>query len=204
MASFQQNDQKHPMKALTVFIVEDEPLIVATIETALKKQGFKVLGDCDEMKESLLLIDKLQPDLVLVDIHLEGLKDGVDLALELDKRKQPYLFLTSQTDPQTIARVKQTKPLGFIVKPFTENGLRSNIELAWHNFSLTEEDYLLIKDIIDTVIDFNGRIYLAKDSNLSKDQFAEIFNKAEFKEVVIKYNKLMKFRSDAAQRYNLN
>ncbi|MAO09216.1 MAG: hypothetical protein CL596_10940 [Alteromonas sp.] len=145
MASFQQNDQKHPMKALTVFIVEDEPLIVATIETALKKQGFKVLGDCDEMKESLLLIDKLQPDLVLVDIHLEGLKDGVDLALELDKRKQPYLFLTSQTDPQTIARVKQTKPLGFIVKPFTENGLRSNIELAWHNFSLTEEDYLLIK-----------------------------------------------------------
>ena len=58
--------------------------------------------------------------------------------------------------------------------------------------------------MIDTVIDFNGRIYLAKDSNLSKDQFAEIFNKAEFKEVVMKYNKSMKFRSDAAQRYNLN
>lgn len=134
-----------PLKALKVFIVEDEPLIAATINTALKKQGFKVLGDTDEYEDALRKIDTLIPDLVLVDIQLEGNKDGVDLALELDKRKQPYLYLTSQTDPNTIVRVKETKPLGFIVKPFTEAGLRSNIELAWHNFNLTEDEFLLIK-----------------------------------------------------------
>lgn len=145
MPSFHNIHNFIPMKALKVYIVEDEPLIVATVETALKKQGFKVLGDTDEYTEAISAIETAQPDLVLVDIQLQGEKDGVDLALELDKRKQPYLFLTSQTDPQTIARVKETKPLGFIVKPFTEAGLRSNIELAWHNFSLTEEDFLLIK-----------------------------------------------------------
>ncbi|HPF10381.1 MAG TPA: response regulator [Flavobacteriaceae bacterium] len=145
MPSLHPIDRFIPMKALKVFIVEDEPLIVATVETALKKQGFKVLGDSDEYAEALIKIDTHRPDLVLLDIQLQGEKDGVDLALELDKRKQPYLFLTSQTDPQTIARVKETKPLGFIVKPFTEAGLRSNIELAWHNFSLTEEDFLLLK-----------------------------------------------------------
>ncbi|MEZ4794334.1 MAG: response regulator [Flavobacteriaceae bacterium] len=145
MPSLHPIDRFIPMKALKVFIVEDEPLIVATVETALKKQGFKVLGDSDEYAEALTKIDTHRPDLVLLDIQLQGEKDGVDLALELDKRKQPYLFLTSQTDPQTIARVKETKPLGFIVKPFTEAGLRSNIELAWHNFSLTEEDFLLLK-----------------------------------------------------------
>jgi hypothetical protein len=82
---------------------------------------------------------------------------------------------------------------------FPQNGFAVSID-----FKSSKNIKPLIKDMIDTVIDFNGRIYLAKDSNLSKDQFAEIFNKAEFKEVVIKYNKLMKFRSDAAQRYNLN
>ena len=133
------------MKALKVYIVEDEPLIVATITSALKKHGFHVLGDSDEYDEALPAIDKTQPDLVLLDIQLEGAKDGIDLAKEMDKRGIPYLYLTSQTDPETIKRVKETHPLGYIVKPFTENGLRSNIELAWHNFSLTNKDFILLK-----------------------------------------------------------
>lgn len=133
------------MKALNIYIVEDEPLITATVETALKKQGFKVLGDSDEYDEALEQIDKLGPDLVLLDIQLEGALDGIHLAQQLDERKIPYLYLTSQTDPNTIARVKDTHPLGYIVKPFTEAGLRSNIELAWHNFSLTAEDFILLK-----------------------------------------------------------
>lgn len=133
------------MKALKIYIVEDEPLIVATITSALQKQGFSVLGDTDEFDEALKSIDKTLPDLVLVDIQLEGPKDGVDLARELDERCIPYLYLTSQTDPETIKRVKETQPLGYIVKPFTENGLRSNIELAWHNFSLTNQDFILLK-----------------------------------------------------------
>ena len=137
--------RKPVLKALNIYIVEDEPLIAATVETALKKQGFKVIGDSDEYDEALREIDTRKPDLVLVDIQLEGVKDGVDLALQLDDRKIPYLYLTSQTDPATIERVKQTQPLGYIVKPFTESGLRSNIELAWHNFSLTDEEFILLK-----------------------------------------------------------
>ncbi len=132
-------------KRLNIFIVEDEPLICATIETALKKQGFKVAGDADNVSEALSAINTTQPDLVLVDINLDDYKDGIDLAVELDKKSIPYLYLTSQTDPDTIERVKTTKPLGYIVKPFTEAGLRSNIQLAWHNFSLTTDDFFLIK-----------------------------------------------------------
>lgn len=133
------------MKSLKIYIVEDEPLIVATITTALKKQGFNVVGDSDEYDDALIAIDKNLPDLVLLDIQLEGVKDGVDLAKQLDERSIAYLYLTSQTDPHTITRVKETHPLGFIVKPFTEASLRSNIELAWHNFSLTNEDFILLK-----------------------------------------------------------
>jgi DNA-binding LytR/AlgR family response regulator len=130
---------------LNIFIVEDEPLICATIETALSKQGFKVIGDSDNFSDAYNAIQTLQPDLVLLDIQLEGFKDGIDLALKLDKISIPYLYLTSQTDPETIERVKATKPLGYIIKPFTEASLRSNIELAWYNFSLTNEDFFLVK-----------------------------------------------------------
>jgi DNA-binding LytR/AlgR family response regulator len=139
------NNKSPLLKSLKIYIVEDEPLIVATITTALKKQGFNVIGDSDEYDEALIAIDKNLPNLVLLDIQLEGVKDGVDLAKQLDERNIPYLYLTSQTDPHTIGRVKETHPLGFIVKPFTEASLRSNIELAWHNFSLTNEDFILLK-----------------------------------------------------------
>jgi DNA-binding LytR/AlgR family response regulator len=133
------------LKSLNIYIVEDEPLIVSTIEVALRKQGFYALGNTDNFKSAIKDIERLNPDLVLIDIQLEGHKDGVDLALELDKIQQPYLFLSSQTDPSTINRVKQTNPLGYIVKPFTETGLRTNIELAWHNYSESKQQFLTIK-----------------------------------------------------------
>lgn len=117
---------------IKILIVEDEPLITATIETALEKQGYIVVGDAESYSSAMEEIEQKRPDLILLDIQLEGDKDGIDLAVELDKRQLSYLFLTSQTDPSTIDRVKEVKPVGFIAKPFTEAGLRSNIELAWH------------------------------------------------------------------------
>ncbi len=158
------------MKSLNIYIVEDEPLIVSTIETALRKHGHRVLGDSDTVTQAIKDIELTKPDLVLIDIQLSGEKDGVDLALVLDKTKQPYLFLSSQTDPETIARVKETNPLGYVVKPFTETGLRTNIELAWHRHSDSHHHYLNIKhegkllkvnqDIINYLKAFDNYCYI--------------------------------------------
>ena len=154
------------LKAHNIYIVEDEPLIVATIETALRKQGYNVVGDAESVITSLKEINVLKPDLILIDIQLEGSKDGIDLALELDKQKLPYLFLTSQTDPETINRVKQTNPLGYIVKPFTEHSLRSNIELAWHKYKTEETHFLTLKSEGRTYnINQNSILYLKAFDN---------------------------------------
>lgn len=147
------------MKSLNIYIVEDEPLIISTIEVALRKQGFYTIGDAEDFKTALKDIERLKPDLALIDIQLEGEKDGVDLALELDKRQQPYLYLSSQTDPNTIERVKHTNPLGYIVKPFTENGLRTNIELAWHNYKEAQQHFLTIKH--------EGRLHRINENTIS-------------------------------------
>lgn len=140
-----ENKDTLALKKPKIYIVEDDPIIAATIETALEKQGYTIIGDAEDYSTALKEIQEIKPDLILLDIQLEGEKDGIDLATALDKEDIPYLYLTSQTDPNTITRVKATKPLGYIVKPFTENGLRSNIELAWHNLSLTAREYVLIR-----------------------------------------------------------
>ncbi|WP_271423600.1 LytR/AlgR family response regulator transcription factor [Aequorivita sinensis] len=127
------------MSKLNIYIVEDDPIIAITLESILQKNGYSVCGHADNVDEALTEIKSNKPDLVLVDIQLDGEKDGVDLAENLDMLNKPYLYLTSQTDPHTIKRVKQTRPLGYIVKPFTENGLRSNIEIAWNNYIHDEE-----------------------------------------------------------------
>jgi DNA-binding LytR/AlgR family response regulator len=112
---------------------------------ALSKQGYISVGDAEDYESALHDIELLKPDLILVDIQLSGDKDGVDLATELDKKNLPYLFLSSQTDPHTIERVKQTNPLGYIVKPFTEHSLRTNIELAWHKYLDSKQHFLTVK-----------------------------------------------------------
>jgi len=147
------------LKSLNIFIVEDEPLIVSTIEVALRKQGFYAVGDAEDYTTALRDIELLKPDLILVDIQLSGDKDGVDLATELDKKNLPYLFLSSQTDPNTIARVKHTNPLGYIVKPFTETSLRTNIELAWHNYTDSKQHFLTIKH--------DGRLHRINENSIS-------------------------------------
>ncbi|WP_422106153.1 LytR/AlgR family response regulator transcription factor [Winogradskyella sp.] len=132
-------------KSLNIIIVEDEPIICATIETALVKAGHNIVDEADTYEDALDAISDTPPDLVIIDIHLHGQKDGIDLAMELDRINLPYLYLTSQTDPETIDRVKSTNPLGYIVKPFTESGLQSNIELAWFDYTKKSLNSILIK-----------------------------------------------------------
>ncbi|MDC7996453.1 LytR/AlgR family response regulator transcription factor [Gilvibacter sediminis] len=145
--------------SLKILIVEDEPLIAVTIETALEKQGYLVIGDADSYETAEEILLKNSVDLVLLDIQLDGEKDGIDLAAHLDQHNIPYLFLTSQTDPNTIDRIKEVHPLGFIAKPFTESGLRSNIELAWHQLKKKTPPAPLI-------IRVNGRTHKVAKENI--------------------------------------
>ena len=121
------------MKGLRIYIVEDEPLIAETIKTILSEEGYVVCGENDNAKAALFDIDNLKPDLVLADIMLDGELDGIEMVTHLKKRHNiPFIFLTSLSDAETLERVKATNPSGFIVKPFNENTLTSNIDLAYY------------------------------------------------------------------------
>jgi DNA-binding LytR/AlgR family response regulator len=114
-----------------VFIVEDEPLIAADLEMNLQDLGYEVCGQADNAMDAIADMAVNKPDLVLLDISIEGDLDGIQLAAKINEKFQiPFIYITSHADKGTIERVKQTKPAGFILKPFDEGDLRSNIEIA--------------------------------------------------------------------------
>ncbi len=130
-----------------IYIVEDEPLIADTIALALSKEGYDVCGIADNAKEALYDIDDLKPDLILLDININGDIDGVELAEKINtKFNIPFIYLTSLTNEKTIDSVKKTNPSGFLCKPFNEAGLRSNIEIALFKYEQKKEEKKLIEN----------------------------------------------------------
>ena len=119
-----------------MYIVEDEPLIAADLEANIEDLGYRVTGIADNALDAMADISTSPPDIVLLDINLEGDLDGVALAWKIsEKLEVPFIFITSHADKATIQRVKATNPAGFIVKPFDERDLRSNIEIALYRFA---------------------------------------------------------------------
>ncbi len=114
-----------------ILIVEDEPIISSDIEMTLEDLGYEVTGIVDNAEDAMLSINNNPPHLILLDINLEGDVDGIMLAEDINENfKIPFIFLTSNADKLTINRVKRTQPSGFIVKPFVDKDLQSNIEIA--------------------------------------------------------------------------
>lgn len=123
-----------------IVIVEDEALIAAEIKSILKKLNYVVAGHVMNGDKALDLFAKVEADLFLLDINIKGTLSGIDLAKIIrDKYKLPFVFLTSFSDKLTLDKVKSTIPYGYIVKPFNENDLKVNIELALHKFEAERE-----------------------------------------------------------------
>lgn len=127
------------MSFLKVGVVEDELVIARTILSTLDELGYEHCGPAITYTEGVELIENDRPDLLLVDIQLAGRKDGVDLAEKINESyKIPFIFLTANSDIETIERAKKVSPDAYIVKPFTKQELYAAIEIAFHNFTLRQ------------------------------------------------------------------
>ncbi len=114
-----------------IFIVEDERIIAIDLQRRLERLGYQICGTATEGDEAVAGIRKALPDLVLMDILIQGPMDGIDVAV-LVKRDPgtPVIFLSAYTDARTLDRAKEAEPLGFILKPFKERELATLLEMA--------------------------------------------------------------------------
>lgn len=119
------------MSTVRILIVEDEPLIAEDLRGHLEELGYEVCALCDNALDAMAEIASTSPDLLLLDINLGDGADGVQLAEKVSaKYEVPFIFVTSHSDAATLERVKALRPAGFIIKPFDENDLRTQIEIA--------------------------------------------------------------------------
>lgn len=115
--------------AASILIVEDEWVVARDMRRCLEDAGYRVTAAASSTSEALARIEDECPDLVLIDIVLGG-ADGIFLAQELQRSDVPFVYVTAHTDPDTLARAKETAPLGYVVKPFDDRQLLSTIDLA--------------------------------------------------------------------------
>ena len=123
------------MAKMKILLVEDELLTARDIEEQLVEVGYHVCGIARSYEEAMRLYQEHIPDLLLVDIMIEGKKDGIDLARTINGFSQvPVIFLTGNEDEETLERAKKTLPVAFILKPFRPNEFITNVGLAVSNF----------------------------------------------------------------------
>lgn len=123
-----------------LFIVEDEILLAVDLKRKLESKGYIVLGIASSGDEAVKKVLELQPDLVLMDIHLKGDTDGIQAASQVQARVNlPVIYLTAYADRDTLARAQITSPYGYILKPYEENELEVNIEINLHKNRLDQE-----------------------------------------------------------------
>ncbi len=116
---------------MNVLIVEDEPLYATHIEMLVEDLGHTVIGIADAAETALSLARNTPPELLLMDVNIDGAYDGVETA-ELIQRIHPcaVIFVTARQDEQTFQRASRLGPVNFLLKPFDDLQLKRAVQLA--------------------------------------------------------------------------
>ena len=121
-------------------IVEDEWIVAEDIKMILGRLGYTETSISSSGDEAIKNAEKDKPDLVLMDIVLEGEMDGIEAANEIRNRFNiPIIYLTAYADEKILERAKITEPSGYIVKPFIDEDLKIAIEIALYKHKSEEE-----------------------------------------------------------------
>jgi two-component system cell cycle sensor histidine kinase/response regulator CckA len=119
------------MTPADILIVEDEALVAADLGDRLREMGYPVAAELSSGEEALEKIASLRPDLILMDIVLDGDMDGIETARQVRRRwDTPVVFLTAHADNNTLRRARLTEPFGYVIKPFAEADLHATVEMA--------------------------------------------------------------------------
>lgn len=148
------------MERTKILVVEDEGIVARDIKGTLQNLGYEVTDTVSSGKKAIEKAEECRPDLILMDIKLQGKMDGIEAAHRIHARYDiPIIYLTAYSDENMLKRAKITDPFGYILKPFSDRELHSSIEIALHKHEmehkLRESAKLLattLKSIGDAVI----------------------------------------------------
>lgn len=119
------------MSSPKILVVEDEQLIADDLKETLEYLGYEVPVPIASGEAAVTQAALLQPNLILMDIHLNGVLDGIEASKKIQAQSSiPIIFLTANADRSTLERVKAIQPFGYLLKPYDEKVLGTAIEIA--------------------------------------------------------------------------
>jgi DNA-binding LytR/AlgR family response regulator len=122
--------------AIRVLVVEDEPIYADQLEAYLQDLGCEFIGPATDARTALSLFRTEAVDLVLLDVHLRGPVDGIELAAQMQAlRPVPLIFLTSRADDAAFARARPLGPAAYLIKPVAFDALQRAMALAIDSFT---------------------------------------------------------------------
>lgn len=124
-----------------ILVVEDDPIIAETTRIYLQTLGYEITDIAKNYHDALKALEKEIPNVVLLDIVIQGKKNGIDLAHTIRERDYPVpiIYTTSHADRSIVEKAKHTRPNGYLVKPIEKDDLFSAIEVALFNFPIFRE-----------------------------------------------------------------
>jgi len=149
---------------INLMLVEDERVIAFDLKNQLQSFGYKVGAVLASGEQAVRRVGEVAPDLVLMDIHLEGPLDGIDAALQIQSlHRVPVVFLTAYAEDDTLRRALECRPFGYLVKPCEARELHATIQMALARREvevLVERSEQLFKQALDAaslgVIEWQG------------------------------------------------
>ncbi|WP_419764702.1 MAG: response regulator [Arcobacter sp.] len=126
-----------------ILIVEDESIVALDIKQALKSFGYKDIYCTTNYDETLAHVKEFRPSLIFMDINLKNSKDGIETAIAVQTIENiPIIYLTAYSDEDTISRAIHTNPIGYILKPFKREELKSIIMLCLYKIDKAKKEYI--------------------------------------------------------------
>jgi PAS domain S-box-containing protein len=114
-----------------ILVVEDERIVAHNMRQQLMRLGYDVPAVAVTGEQALALCRETQPEIVLMDIHIPGPMDGIETASRLNRDSNAaIIYLTAHSEESTVLRARDTRPYGYLLKPFSERELHATIQMA--------------------------------------------------------------------------
>ncbi len=157
-----------------IMVVEDEGLVAIEIKETLEKMGYYVPHVVSNGKDAVSLASTEKPDLVLMDIRLNGPMDGIEAARQIRENLFiPVIFLTAHSDEETLRRAKTAESYGYLLKPFDDRALIAAIEMALYK---SNEELIRSKESLEELnTELEGKV---KDRTIALEQALSQLEKA--------------------------
>jgi DNA-binding NtrC family response regulator len=139
-----------------ILIVEDQFIEANNLQMILEKAGYNVCSIARSVPIALEIVENEKPDLVLLDIFLQGNLTGIDLARKLREKNIGFVYLSANSTKITLDEAKITRPYGFLVKPFREKDILVTLDIAWYLHEQNIASNKLQEEILNKRLDHSG------------------------------------------------